>query len=101
VLLKFLRISENSLYPRYQDGEYVLVSKLPILVRGIRPGDVIVFEQPHLGKLIKLVDHVEGDGHLLYVLGLAPESVDSRSFGLVPSERVLGKVIRHFPKKST
>lgn len=98
-MLQVLRVTENSLYPLYQDGDFVLISKIPILLRGIRPGDVVVFEHPSRGKLIKRVERLENEGRAVYVLGLSPDSVDSRFFGAVPRERVLGTVIWHIPKK--
>ncbi len=101
MLLQIIKVSGHSLDPLYQDGDFVLVSKLPLLWRGIRPGDTVVFQHPRLGRLIKLVDHLEEQGRGLYVVGLAEESVDSRDFGIVPRERVLGRVIWHIPRKET
>jgi signal peptidase I len=100
VLLQLLKVCGQSLYPAYQDGDFVLVSRLPILVRGIRPGDAVVFRHPRLGKLIKLVLRLEADGRMVYLIGLDENSVDSRRFGAIPRADILGKVIRHIPKKA-
>jgi signal peptidase I len=93
VIFGILKVSGGSLSPVYQDGDYVLVSSIPILVAGIRPGNVIVFRHPTLGRLVKLVDHLEQDGQRVFVVGLDPFSRDSRVFGAIPRELVLGKVI--------
>ena len=98
-MLQLLKVSGYSLYPAYRDGDFVLVSRIPILLRGIHPGDVVVFKHPHLGKLIKLVERLESEGRSVYVVGLDEESVDSRTFGAVPRNLVLGKVIWRIPKK--
>lgn len=69
-------------------------------VRGgdVKPDDVVVVahpRQPSL-KLVKRVDQVFPDGRLV-VLGLNDaESTDSRSFGPLPPEAVLGKVTSVF-----
>ncbi len=98
-MLKLLKVTGLSLYPIYKDGDYVFVSRIPILFQGIRPGDVVVIQHPRLGKLIKLVERLEDGGRSVYVIGLDADSVDSRSFGAIPRERVLGKVFWHIPKK--
>jgi signal peptidase I len=99
VLLQLMKVAGVSLHPAYRNGDFVVVSKIPILLRGVRPGDVVVFQHPRLGRLIKLVEHLEAGGHSLYVVGLDADSVDSRTFGAIPRETVLGKVIWHIPKK--
>ena len=73
----------------------MIVSKIPILLRGIRPGDVVLFRHPTKGELIKIVDHLEDSGRLLFVTGLTADSFDSRQFGPIPRSTVLGKAIFH------
>ncbi len=96
MLLRIIKVSGRSLDPAYRDGDYVLVSSLPILLRGIRPGDAVVFEHPRLGRLIKLVERLEAGGSSVYVIGLDKFSSDSRTFGAIPRNLVEGKVIWHF-----
>lgn len=99
MLLRILKVSGQSLMPVYQDGDFVLVSKIPILFRGIRPGDFVVFQHPRHGKLIKRVERLESEGASVYLLGTNSRSIDSRDFGAVPRGMVLGKVILHIPTK--
>ncbi len=96
MLLKIIKVSGHSLDPLYRDGDFVLVSKIPILLRGIRPGDTIVFQHPRLGQLIKLVERLEGGGASVFVVGLDTFSSDSRTFGAIPRRLVQGKVVWHF-----
>jgi len=96
MLLQMIKISGRSLDPAYQNGDYVLVSGLSFHLRGIRPGDAVVFQHPMLGRLIKLVERLEDDGRSIYVIGLDEFSSDSRTFGAIPRNLVEGKVIWHF-----
>ena len=92
-MLKLLRVSGQSLAPIYQDGDFVLTSKIPILIGRLYPGDVVVANHPDYGILIKLVKQIDPDGRHLSLVGLHPDSVDSRRFGPIPMEYIQGKVI--------
>jgi signal peptidase I len=96
-MLKFFKIGGNSLNPKFEHGDFVLVSKIPFLFRPPAPGDVIAFHQPGYGLLIKLIESVNPDGEL-NVIGTQPESVDSRVFGAVRQDDLVGKVIWHIRK---
>lgn len=78
--------------PLYADGDYVVVSKIPLLWRSIEAGDVIVFRHSAYGTMIKMVENVE-DQNSIRVAGTGVFSVDSRHFGALSSSNVLGKVI--------
>lgn len=99
VILGVVKVTGSSLYPAYQDGDFVIVSKIPILLSGLKPGDVVVYQHPGHGKRIKIVERLEDGGKSLFVVGLHPDSRDSRSFGAIPRELVAGKVIAHIHKK--
>lgn len=77
--------------PQYQPGDFVVVW------RGFHnraaAGDVVVFETPFYGLLIKEVREVSDAG--IYVLGTGENSLDSRRLGLIPEEAILGKVLWH------
>jgi signal peptidase I len=96
-MLKFLKISEDSLSPEYQNGDFVLVSKIPFLFAPPSPGDVIAFHQPGYGLLIKRIQNISLKGGV-NVIGNHPESIDSRVFGPVRREHMIGKVIWHIRK---
>jgi phage repressor protein C with HTH and peptisase S24 domain len=99
MILQVIKVSGSSLSPRYKDGDFVLVSQIPILLGGIHPGDIIIFDHPLLGKLIKIVERVEAGGNRIFVIGLDADSRDSRVFGAVPRNLVQGKVIWRIPQK--
>ncbi len=96
-MLRFLKIRGDSLAPEFLHGDFVLVSKIPFLFSGPAPGQVIAFHQPGYGLLIKRVQGI-AEGGLLTVTGSHPESIDSRVFGPVRQEDIVGMVIWHIHK---
>jgi phage repressor protein C with HTH and peptisase S24 domain len=96
-MLRFLKVTGDSLAPEYQEGDFVLVSKIPFHLVPPSPGDVIAFRQPGYGLLIKRIQNIAPDGGL-NVIGDHPESIDSRVFGTVRRMDLLGKVIWHIRK---
>jgi nickel-type superoxide dismutase maturation protease len=97
-MFKFVKISNNSLLPEYQEGDYVLIVKIPLFLDSVRRGDVVVFRHPLYGMMIKKVSRVAGDGKEIYVVGTHENSVDSRQFGVVRKDALIGKVIWHIGK---
>lgn len=92
-MMRLLKVRGASLWPDYDEGDYVLVAGVPFPARKIKAGDVIVFHQPGYGTLIKRVHQVLESGQAYNVRGTQIESSDSRNFGPVPRARVSGKVI--------
>lgn len=97
-MLKLLKITGNSLTPEYQEGDFVLISKIPFLFAPPSGGDIIAFKQPGYGLLIKRINEVFPDG-TLDVIGTLPESVDSQVFGSVRRKDIVGKVIWHIQRE--
>lgn len=96
-MIHLLRVRGQSLSPEVEDGSFVLTLKLPIFFP-IRAGDTIVFRKAPYGVLIKRVERCDDQGHIFWVRGSHPESLDSRTFGVVRADEILGKVIAHFSK---
>ena len=94
-MLRLLKVRGESLWPDFHEGDYVLAAGVPFPARRIKPGDVIVFDQPGYGTLLKRVHRVVQDGRAYDVRGTQVVSSDSRDFGPVPKTRVSGKVIWH------
>jgi nickel-type superoxide dismutase maturation protease len=96
-MLRFLKVSGDSLSPEFCEGDFVLISKIPFCLDSLRPGDVIVFDHPVYGILIKrIAQALPGDAYL--VVGSHEFSVDSRQFGPVSKSTILGKVIWHIAR---
>ncbi len=97
-MLRIYKVTGSSMLPVYQEGDFVLTSKIPAWVRGVRSGDVIVFQHPLYGRLIKQVQQHDRQRDEITVRGLNDASVDSRDFGPLRARNVAGVVIAHFRK---
>jgi phage repressor protein C with HTH and peptisase S24 domain len=93
-----IKVTGESLSPLFQEGDYVLIATIPFVVNKIKSGDTIVFQNPSYGVLIKQVERVDREAGVITVVGLNPNSVDSRRFGPVRREDVIGKVIWHIAR---
>lgn len=93
-----MKVTGESLSPVYRDGDFVLINKIPFFLKKIKKGDIIVFDHKTYGRMIKKVDKVALDTGEIYVIGTHAQSVDSREFGPIHKEAVLGKVIWHIRK---
>jgi len=96
-MLRLLKISGDSLSPGYQIGDFVFVSKIPYFFTAPAVGDVVAFRQPGFGMLVKRIQQLTPEGGY-FVTGSHPDSIDSRVFGPIGREALLGKVIWHIPK---
>ncbi len=92
-MCRIYKVQGNSLYPDYQNGDFVLITKSPFPFGKIKLGDIIVFTQTQYGILIKKVKNIDGDG--IEVIGSIIESTGSQVFGKVNPNDVMGKVVWH------
>lgn len=92
-MLRFLKVTGESLSPFFEAGDYVLALNRQLWRRPLRPGDVVVFRHPGYGTLIKRVERLEEGGAKVFVLGENLLSTDSRSFGTIPVEWISDRVI--------
>ena len=98
-MLRVLKVSGESLSPLYEEGDFVLVLKIPFFYSFLRRGDAIAFRHPEYGMMIKLIERISDDGEQIFVVGKHPMSIDSRHFGPIPRKEVVGKVIWLISKK--
>ncbi len=97
-MLKLLKVRGDSLSPLFQEGDFVLIAKMPLFFASLKPGDVVVFRRPESGFMIKIVESVNLARDEIYVIGTSEYSVDSRRFGAIHRRDLLGKVIWHIQK---
>lgn len=111
-----IEVSGDSMLPTFTSGQKLLATRAYWLVGNIKPNDIVVVASDEPGEtIIKRVYRVEGgtvdwlnipenysmaNGEFkvpkdsLYLLGDNREvSEDSRKFGPVPIEKVLGKIV--------
>ncbi len=82
--------------PTFLDGDVVRVDAGRYLKTPVAAGDVVLAAHPYKRdvRIVKRVDHVTEDGRV-FLLGDNPsESTDSRMFGALRTERILGPVAR-------
>ena len=76
-------------------GETVLINPR---YRALKEKDIIVFQHPLQNMtVVKRIYKIHPDGRLDVRGDDPPESTDSRHFGLVDSNFVIGKVVSRFP----
>jgi nickel-type superoxide dismutase maturation protease len=97
-MIQILKVAGESQSPFFHEGDFVVVSKIPFVLRKIKAGDIVVFRHPVYGTMIKKVEHISPDGEELFVLGTHPESTDSRQFGPMQRRQLIGKVVWHIRK---
>jgi len=93
-MLKFIKVTGESLSPEYREGDYVMVITIPFL--SFKRGDTIVFTHVAFGMMIKKISHIDAEG--IFVVGNHPNSIDSSRLGVIPRRDVIGKVIWHIKK---
>ena len=77
--------------PKFKDGDHVLTVKIPFFIRNLKINDVIVFQK--YGKFfIKKISKIT-NGRYFVVGENIKDSLDSRKFGTINSQDILGKVI--------
>ncbi len=97
-MFKLLKVSGDSLLPVYREGDFVVISTIPLFFGALKRGDIVVFRHEVYGTLIKMVEAMAPGGGELYVVGTREDSVDSRRFGPISRQDVVGKVICHIKK---
>jgi nickel-type superoxide dismutase maturation protease len=97
-MIQILKVTGESLSPFFVEGDFVVVSKIPFVLRKIKAGDIVVFRHPVYGTMIKKVERISPDGEEIFVFGTHPESTDSRQFGPLRRSQLTGKVIWHIGK---
>ena len=111
-------VSGHSMEPTFHSGQRLLASRAYWLVGGVKDNDIVVVKTGNGSEYIikrvyktggETVDWVNApaDWHLvngeyrvpagyIYVIGdNRPVSEDSRTFGAVPMNRIIGKIIRY------
>ncbi len=91
-LLTCFRVAGTSMLPAFRPGDYVFVSQIPYFLRSPRAGDVVVCRHPKTRRpLLKRIAAVQHEAY--HVAGdNAAESSDSRHFGALGRDGILGKV---------
>jgi len=93
----------RSMEPTLRSGDRVLVDLRAYRHDPPLVGDLVLVRVPHGPTVVKRVaglpEASDGAGRRVWVLGDNPsESLDSRAFGAIPADRVVGRaVLRYWP----
>jgi nickel-type superoxide dismutase maturation protease len=97
-MLRIIKVTGKSLWPEYQEGDYVVLTTFPFSFRSLKRGDVVVFRHPEYDTMIKKVEQTSPEQGTISVIGNHPNSIDSRQFGPIHKRDLIGKVFWHVPK---
>ena len=92
------RVRNNSMQPLLQPGEEVLINPAAYRYTEPQPGDIVVVVHPYQPdlRMIKRLTAVVDD-HRYFVEGdNSAESTDSRNFGPIGLEHIVGQVTSRF-----
>lgn len=97
---KRFRVTGTSMVPLLRSGDEVLVD--PRAYEQVAPhvGDMVVSRHPYRAdvRLVKRITAILEDGRCLLGGDNPSDSTDSRSFGAVAPQQILGRVISRFPR---
>ncbi len=98
-LRRRFRVTGNSMTPLLKPGDEVLINPGAYRRAPPKPGDIVVARHPYRAdlRLVKRVASVLADGRCFIEGDNLSESTDSRSFGAVAFEQILGRVTSRFP----
>ena len=93
-------VSSDSMSPTLKKGELVVISKLAYNIFGFDykqhlPNDIVIFNKDN-ELLVKRISYISHEDSLFVVGDNIENSNDSRSFGLVSKDKVIGKAIMKF-----
>jgi signal peptidase I len=102
--LDFMIAQGNSMEPAIKNGAVLVISRLryglrfpglPYLVRWAAPraGEVVVFYTPSGELAVKRCAAPAGTGGFIAEGDNRPQSYDSRAYGPVPADNIIGKVL--------
>jgi|SRR5208283_310455 len=86
------RVKDKSMKPSINDGDYVIASRVSYIFAKPKAGDIVVLRHPS-GRffIVKRIARITGKGY--FVVGdNKPVSEDSRKFGAVGRDSIVGKV---------
>ncbi len=90
-MIKIFKIKGDSLFPLFKDKNLVLCIK----TKKPKLNDIVVFSHKKYGLMIKQVKKIQNNQY--YLIGTSPDSIDSRTFGLIEQKNIKYKVLFKIP----
>lgn len=91
MLLGKFKIAGHSMQPLLDPGQEIIVSNIPYFFRSPKKGDLIAFKENNK-TIIKRIQKTHD--RRFFVLG--DNKQDSKKFGSIPKNKIIGKVIYIF-----
>jgi nickel-type superoxide dismutase maturation protease len=88
----------SSMSPAVEEGDWIVVDRHAYADRAPRRGEVVLARDPRQPEreLVKRVDHVDLHGAAWLLGDNAAASTDSRTFGAVDTDAVVGRVVGRY-----
>ncbi|MBI5884939.1 S26 family signal peptidase [archaeon] len=93
--LKRFKVNGGSMKPCLNEGDRVLAFTCRKSIQGLKENDLAVAVDFEGRKVVKRVKAVEGNGYWLQGDN-TDESIDSRHYGLVSREQIIGRVWKKY-----
>lgn len=90
-----LKIQGQSMHPSLSNGDFVVAVRY---FYRLTVDDIVVFQHPLYGRLIKRVREMNSAG-MLWVNGDNSDSISSEQMGWVKGEQIQGKVVFSLPAR--
>lgn len=94
-MLMLYKIRDRSMEPNFKEGDYILVNRLAYVFGRPSKGDVVVVRHPKEKHLMLKRISLATRGKCFVVGDNEGHSADSRHFGAIDNNLVLGKVLLH------
>jgi len=95
LLLQKYKISGHSMEPILKNGDTVLVSDLSYLFKSPKIDDIVAFKGKESEVLIKRIKGIK-NGKFFLRGDNKDDSFDSKNFGYIEKENIIGKLIYKF-----
>lgn len=93
------KVEGESMLPDFHPGDFIVVNRWAYVFRNPKVEDVVVAKDPRNSKRIMIKKVLRVEKEELFLKGDNEErSTDSRTFGLIPKDKVVGKVFLCFRK---
>lgn len=89
-LLSRFMIHGHSMEPNFHPRDFVLISEIPLWFRKPKVGDVVLFKENEK-YIVKRVVNIKNEKYIVK----GDNINDSKEFGEISREEILGKVIYH------
>ena len=92
--LRRFRVEDDSMRPAWQPGDYVLVNRWAYKFRSPAKGDLVVVRDPETPQrfLVKRISDIPDAGRIRLAGDNSSRSRDSRTFGPIGLDEIVGKV---------